>query len=165
LAILDVTIPGDGQPNISQGGKRWHHGFHQTEGLPEALVVGREALYLGWFYENYGARRDALDPLAIAEYLRVYTQPGALRAGFDYYRNLARDIADNQATLTRGKLTMPVLGLGGAKSWGRGLEVVHSLRRVATDVHGGVIEDAGHWLPEEQPDLVAQRLRDFFTAD
>jgi len=29
LAILDVTIPGIG-PDISQGGRRWHHAFHMT---------------------------------------------------------------------------------------------------------------------------------------
>jgi len=41
LAIVDVTVPGIG-PDISQGGKRWHHAFHMTPDLPEALVQGRE---------------------------------------------------------------------------------------------------------------------------
>jgi len=36
LTILDVTVPGIG-PDISQGGKRWHHAFHMTPELPEAL--------------------------------------------------------------------------------------------------------------------------------
>ncbi len=49
LAIIDVTIPGDGGPDISQGGKRWHHAFNRTPALPEALVTGREVVYLGWF--------------------------------------------------------------------------------------------------------------------
>jgi len=56
LGILDVSVPGDGSPNISQGGKRWHHAFHQTAALPEALTSGRESSYLGWFYDNYGAK-------------------------------------------------------------------------------------------------------------
>ena len=59
FAILDVTIPGDGSPNISQGGRRLHHAFHQTLDLPEALFTGREDIYIGWFYRNYGARSDA----------------------------------------------------------------------------------------------------------
>ena len=59
LTILDVTIPGIG-PDISQGGKRWHHAFHMTPDLPEALVIGREREYLSWFYESLqlAARRD-----------------------------------------------------------------------------------------------------------
>ena len=60
LAILDVTISGDGTPDISQGGRRWHHAFHQTLDLPEALVPGREDIYLGWFYRTYGDSPDAV---------------------------------------------------------------------------------------------------------
>lgn len=161
LAILDVTIPGDGSPNMSQGGRRWHHAFHQTLDLPEALIAGREDIYFGWFYQHYGAR--PLDPRDVAEYLRVYRQPGALRAGFAYYRAIPTDIADNQATAAGFKLPMPVLALGGDRSWGRRTEVAESLRRLAVDVQGGVIENCGHWIPEEQPEELLQRLLAFFA--
>jgi len=162
LAILDVAIPGDGSANISQGGKRWHHAFHQTPDLPEALIAGREALYLGWFYENYGARPDAIAPEAVAEYLRTYSQPGALQAGFDYYRNIPTDITQNETIVAEFKLPMPVLALGGSEGWGRGTEVLESCRRVATNVSGGVIAGAGHWIPEEQPEVLSEHLLAFF---
>jgi len=164
LAILDVTIPGDGSPNISQGGRRWHHALHQTPDLPEALIIGREDIYLGWFYRNYGARPDAIQEADIAEYLRVYRQPGALRAGFAYYRAIPRDIADNARTAARFKLPMPVLALGGDRAWGRGHEVIESLRRMAVDVQGGVMENCGHWMPEEQPRDLLRRLLAFFAC-
>jgi len=165
LAILDVAIPGDGNPNISQGGRRWHHAFHQTADLPEALIAGREDLYLGWFYRNYGARPDAVDDEAIAEYLRTYRDPDAFRAGLAYYRNLPADIAAIEAAVARGKLAVPVLALGGGAGWGRGEETLASCRRVATQVEGGVIADAGHWLPEEQPAAIAEAFARFFTDD
>jgi len=164
LAIIDVAIPGDGAKNISQGGKRWHHAFHQTPELPEALISGREAIYLGWFYRNYGFRPDAISDEAVDEYLRTYTAPGALHAGFEYYRNIPVDIAQNEAIVAKFKLPMPVLALGGAESWGRRDEVLHSCRRIATDVRGGVVAEAGHWIPEEQPAVLAQELREFFAA-
>jgi len=164
LAILDVAIPGDGSPNISQGGKRWHHALHQTLDLPEALITGREDIYLGWFYRNYGHHPNVIAPEDVAEYLRCYRQPGALRAGFSYYRNIARDIADNAAIAARFKLPMPVLALGGASGWGRGQEVADSLRRLATHVEGGVIENCGHWMPEEQPAELLCRLLAFFAV-
>ncbi len=164
LAILDVTIPGDGSPNISQGGKRWHHAFHQTMDLPEALVAGREDIYFGWFYRNYGHHPNVIPDDDIAEYLRCYRQPGALRAGFAYYRNIPRDIADNAAIAANFKLPMPVLALGGGSSWGRGSEVLHSLQRLATDVRGGVIANCGHWMPEEQPQELLHKLLDFFAG-
>lgn len=162
LAILDVTIPGDGSANFSQSGKRWHHGFHQTRDLPEALIAGREDVYLEWFFRNFGATQAAVSPDDIAEYLRTYRMPGALRAGFEYYRALDRDTLDNHEN---PKLDMPVLALGGACSWGRGLEVVESLRRVARDVRGGVVRGTGHWIPEEQPEQLVKAFKAFFKED
>ena len=163
LAVVDVAIPGDGGANISQGGRRWHHAFHQTSGLPEALISGREDIYLGWFYENYGATKNAISDTVVAEYLRAYREPGALHAGFEYYRNIPTDIANNEAILAKGLLPMPVLALGGAEGWGRGEEVLESCRRVATNVRGGVIANAGHWVPEEQPEVLVAELIDFFS--
>lgn len=162
LAILDVAIPGDGSPNISQGGQRWHHAFHQTAELPEQLTAGREDVYLGWFYRNYGHGPDVLDPEEIAEHVALYSRPGRMNAGFGYYRALAQDIADNQERLANGKLTVPVLGLGGDGGWGRRTEVLESVSRVAHTVSGGVVSRCGHWMPEEQPEEVASRLAAFF---
>jgi pimeloyl-ACP methyl ester carboxylesterase len=90
-------------------------------------------------------------------------QPGALRAGFAYYRAIPQDIADNQAIATSFKLPMPVLALGGDSSWGRRMEVVESLSRLAVDVRGGVIENRGHWIPEQQPEKLPRRLLQFFA--
>ena len=101
LTIVDVTVPGIG-PDVSQGGKRWHHAFHMTPDLPEALVAGRERAYLSWFYEAFSWQRGVFSTADIDEYLRTYSQPGALRAGFDYYRNIPRDIVDNRALLDAG---------------------------------------------------------------
>ncbi len=163
LAVLDVTIPGDGSTNFSQGGRRWHHAFHQTADLPEALIAGREDIYFSWFYRNWGHHPNVLTAADIAEYLRVYSQPGALRAGFSYYRNLARDIADNEAIAKTFKLPMPVLALGGNNAWGRRMEVLESLQRVASNVRGGVIDHCGHWMPEEQPQVLLQHLLPFLA--
>jgi hypothetical protein len=120
LTIVDVTLPGIG-PDISQGGKRWHHAFHMTPDLPEALVQGRERAYLSWFYEAFSWQRGVFAAADIDEYLRTYTQPGALRAGFAFYRNIPNDIADNRALLASGlRLKMPVLAVGGGREEARG---------------------------------------------
>lgn len=164
LTILDVTLPGIG-PDISQGGKRWHHAFHMTPDLPEALIQGRERIYLSWFLQAFSYQRDALTSADIDEYVRAYSQPGALRAGFSYYRNIPRNVATNQALLHSGlRLKMPVLALGGARaeSHGRGSEPAESMKLIADSVTGGVIADCGHCIPEEKPAELAKRLLDFF---
>ena len=164
LSIVDVTLPGIG-PDISQGGKRWHHAFHMTPDLPEALVEGRERAYLTWFYQSFSWRRDAFGAADIDEYLRTYSQPDALRAGFAFYRNIPRDTADNRSLAESGfRLPMPVLAVGGARaeSRGRGDEPEQSLRVIADDVHGVVIADSGHFVPEEQPGALAAHLLEHF---
>ena len=166
LTILDVTLPGIG-PDISQGGKRWHHAFHMTPDLPEALVAGRERAYLTWFYESFSWQRGAFGPADIDEYLRTYTQPGALRAGFAFYRNIPRDAADNRALQESGlRLKMPVLAIGGgrAEARGRGTEPAESLKIVADNVTGAVIADCGHFIPEEKPAELAKHLLEHFKS-
>ena len=165
LAILDVVIPGDGA-DFSQGGRRWHHAFFRTLDLPEALCSGREHLVVGWLFDNYGHRPNCISPEDQREYFRTYTRFGAFRAMLGYYRALPIDAEDNKAILARnGKLKMPVLALGGDKSFGRGMECIQSLQRVAENVQGGVIPDCGHWLAEEQPAVLADRLMAFFGEE
>lgn len=165
FSLLDVVIPGDGG-DFSQGGRRWHHQFHLTPDLPEALVAGREDIYLNWFYDNFAWRPDAITPQARSEYLRTYTQPGALRAGFSFYRAIPQDLADNKTLLESGfTMEMPVLAMGGEK-WearGRRTEPEESMRRIAKNVRGVVVADSGHFIPEENPDVVCAELRQHFT--
>jgi pimeloyl-ACP methyl ester carboxylesterase len=88
-----------------------------------------------------------------------------MRAGFNFYRALHQDVADNRATFATGfKLPMPTLGIGGGGSRGRGDLVVESLRRVANRADGGSIADCGHFIPEEKPEELARRLREFLSA-
>jgi pimeloyl-ACP methyl ester carboxylesterase len=165
LAILDVAIPGDGA-DFSQGGRRWHHAFFRTLDLPEALCFGREKLILGWLFENYGCRPNCISEEDRAEYYRTYTKFGAFRAMLAYYRALPIDAADNQAFLARnGKLRIPVLALGGDKSFGRGIECLESLQRVAEDVRGGLVPNSGHWVTEEAPEFIAAELLKFFGEE
>ena len=163
MAIFDVPVPGDGTPVMFAS--RWHHGLHWELDFPEALTAGREDIYLGFFYRNWGGRPDDISDAAQSEYVRAYRQPGAMRAGFNLYRATPQDVADNQVFLSEGKLKMPVLCYGGALGRGRGPLAMESWRRVAEDVRGGVIEECGHWIPEERPQWVVEQLLSFFGEE
>ncbi len=163
MAIFDVPVPGDGTPVMFNN--RWHHGLHWELDFPEALTAGREDVYLGFFYRNWGARPDAISEEAQREYLRTYRQPGAMRGGFNLYRATPQDVADNEAFREQGKLTMPILVYGGPHGHGRGMAAMESWQRVALDVRGGIAEGCGHWIPEERPDWVVQQLIAFFSEE
>ena len=163
LAILDVAIPGDGA-DFSQNGRRWHHALFRTLDLPEKLFEGREHLVINWLFENYGHLPNCILEADRQEYLRTYIKPGAMRALYGYYRALPQDGEDNRAWLAaNGKLKTPVLALGGNKSFGRGMETMESLQRVAENVVGGIVPDCGHWVAEEQPEFIARELLKFFS--
>ena len=163
LAILDVTIPGWGG-DFSEAGRRWHHQFHSVPDLPEALTRDREELYLGWFFKTFAYKPNAITDIDLKEYVRTYSQPGAMRAGFSYYRALPQDIKDNIKRIKKQKLQMPVLAIGGGVSYpngrGRGAHTAESLCRVAHNVTGKVFDNCGHFIPEEAP----QRLNDCLMA-
>ena len=160
FGLLDVVILG-GRVDIAQDGRRWHHAFHHTQDLPEFLTAGREREYLKWFYRNFAWRADAISEADIDEFARCYSKPGGMRAGFAYYRAAAQDARDNKALFEGGlRLEMPVLALGGEK-WearGRGMEPYECLKPICSNIAGEIVENAGHFLIEDQPDYVAERL-------
>jgi pimeloyl-ACP methyl ester carboxylesterase len=163
MAIFDAPVLGDGGPIEHHG--RWHFGFHALPGLPEALTEGREDIYLRFMSRAAGAHPDAISEQAQAEYVRAYSQPGAMTAGFNYYRAVPQDIADNTAFRESGrKLTMPVLVFGGdPQTRGRGMTALESWARIASQVSGGVAEHCGHWIPEERPQFVASEVLRHFS--
>lgn len=84
-----------------------------------------------------------------------------MRAGFEQFAAFEQDARDNQAFVAAGRLTMPVLAVGGALSFGPTMAVV--MRAGAVDVEEAVIADAGHWLMEEQPTATIAVVRTFLA--
>ena len=160
FALLDVVVPG-GTVDTSQGGRRWHHAFHQTPDLPEFLTAGRERAYLTWFYREFSWKPDAIPEDVIDEFVRCYASPGGMRAGFSYYRAVALDAQRNMELFASGlRFEMPCLALGGEK-WearGRAMEPYECLKPFCPNLVGEVVADAGHFLVEDQPEYVADRL-------
>jgi pimeloyl-ACP methyl ester carboxylesterase len=159
LAILDVPLPGIAPwDQIVQMPRTWHFRFYTVQDLPEMLIAGRELAYLKWFHNSEAVNSRAFTNDVEETYAREYAMPGALRAGFEYYRAFPEDARQNRAFAQR-KLTMPVLGIGGAGSLGP--IVGEELRHVALDVQAVQIDGAGHWVAEEQPEAVTDALLKF----
>ena len=165
LVIMDVPPAGffpPGRPPF------WWVLFHQTPDLPEALVQGKEMMYLSWFYHN-AYNPAAITQADINEYVSHYSAPGGMHAGFEYYRAFPQDVVQNQ-NYSKTKLTMPVLAVGGANSPVGGpnitmSSVVYGMKILAQNVQGIVVPNSGHWIPEEQPEFVIKMLENFFDGN
>ncbi|MGE0821301.1 MAG: alpha/beta fold hydrolase [Candidatus Binatia bacterium] len=162
LLIFEST-PGLARENeeIPLAGIRrlWHVFFHGgNPDLAELLVRDHLEVYLERMYSVACYNPALFTQAELAEYIRAYAQPGALRAGFHYYRAA---LEEDVAALTRctEKLPMPVRAWGGARFMG---DILPLWKRVADEVQGGVIDRCGHFVAEERPDFVLQQVHEFF---
>jgi pimeloyl-ACP methyl ester carboxylesterase len=158
FALMDAPLPGIGPwEEVLKSPLLWHFRFGGPD--MERLVAGRERIYLDRFWNEFSADPRSFGDAAREHYARLYAQPGAMHAGFSQFAAFDQDGIDNKAFVARGKLTMPVLAVGGEKSFGSTMAVV--MRAAATNVQELVIPASGHWLMEEQPAATVAALRAF----
>ena len=82
-----------------------------------------------------------------------------MHAGFAQFAAFDQDAIDNKAFVAAGKLEVPVLALGGEKSFGTTMAAV--MRFAASNVEEGVVPDSGHWIMEENPKATISLVRAF----
>jgi pimeloyl-ACP methyl ester carboxylesterase len=162
-----IPAPAGAIPTEAVNLKSWQFAFNRLNDLPEILVEGHERAYLTWIFATKSTRSYAIDPAAIDEYTRQYSAPGAMRAGFGWYRaNFnAAGLAQAQARAAK-RLTMPVLALGGSDGVGDALRA--TIAPLGDRVQGGAItgatEGCGHFLPEECPDELTEAVLKFWQS-
>jgi pimeloyl-ACP methyl ester carboxylesterase len=148
LVLIDAPLPGVGPwDEILKNPLLWHFRFGGPD--MERLVKGRERIYLDRFWNEFSADPRKFDEASRRHYASLYARPGAMHAGFEQFHAFDQDAVDNHAFLARGPLTMPVLAVGGEKSFGLTMAVV--ARAAATNVTPAVIPASGHWIMEENP--------------
>jgi pimeloyl-ACP methyl ester carboxylesterase len=149
FVLLDAPIPGIGAwDEILKSPLLWHFRFGGPD--MERLVAGRERIYLDRFWNEFSANPARFDEASRAHYAKLYALPGGMHSGFAQFAAFDQDAIDNRAWLATGHpLPMPVLAIGGEKSFGPTMATV--MRAAATQVTQAVVPDAGHWLMEEQP--------------
>ena len=149
FVLIDAPVPGVGPwEEILKNPLLWHFRFGGPD--MERLVAGRERIYLDRFWNEFSADPKHFDEASRAHYARLYALPGAMHSGFEQFHAFDQDAVDNRAWLaSKGKLTMPVLALGGEKSFGT--QMAEVMRAGASDVTGGIVPGSGHWIMEENP--------------
>ena len=158
LVVMDAFLPGvAGWEAIYNDPNIWHFRFHGP--TPEALVQGRERLFFEYFWNDLAADKARSIPEADRKaYTAAYSQPGRMRAGWAYFVSF-QQAAKDFARLSRTKLGMPVLVIGGEKSLGDAL--AQQMKLVALDVTVVVLKDTGHWVLEERPKETTEALEKF----
>ena len=170
LALLDVPHPDDFfselrmLPEHGKFGEKiddehpgypWWFAFHQVKGLPEKILEGRFHIYQDFLFDYLMKDSKSIGPKDRAIYHAAYSTRDAIRAGDAWYQTFTQDIIDSK---TYKKLEMPVLGLGSTGyTW-----LQAAVTPKATNFKVVKIENSGHFIPEEQPEVTLQLLMEFF---
>jgi pimeloyl-ACP methyl ester carboxylesterase len=159
--VIDAPLPGIGNwEEIKQSPLLWHFNFRGPD--EERLVAGRERIYLDRFYNELSADPKKIDEATRQHYAALYARPHAMHDAFEQFGAFNQDAVDNKALLAeKGKLTIPVLALGGEKSFGTAEADV--LRVVATNVTKGIVPGSGHWIMDENPKATTALIVDFLA--
>jgi pimeloyl-ACP methyl ester carboxylesterase len=147
--VMDAPLPGIGHwDDQLKNPKVWHFNFRGPD--VERLVAGRERILLDRFYNELSANPAGIDEETRDHYAALYARPGAIHDAFSgQFAAFAQDAIDNQKLVSKGKLTLPVLAIGGDHSYGDHLAT--EVGFAASNVRSAVIGNSGHWIMEEQP--------------
>jgi pimeloyl-ACP methyl ester carboxylesterase len=158
LVVMDAFLPGvAGWEAVYNNPGIWHFRFNGP--TPEALVRGRERIYFEYFWNDFAADKTRSIPEANRKaYAAAYARPGRMKAGWAYFVSF-NQAAKDFAQLSRTKLTMPVLAIGGEKSLGEVLG--GQMKAVARDVTVIVLKNTGHWILEENTRETTDALTKF----
>lgn len=162
FVLIDAPVPGVGPwEEILKNPLLWHFRFGGPD--MERLVAGRERIYLDRFWNEFSADPAHFDEASRQHYATLYAMPGAMHSGFAQFAAFDQDAIDNRKMLADyGKLKMPVLAIGGEKSFGTQMAAV--MRDAASDVREGVIPGSGHWIMEENPQATVAMVDAFLRG-
>jgi pimeloyl-ACP methyl ester carboxylesterase len=161
LALMDAFLPGvAGWETAYNHPAIWHFRFNGP--TPEALVRGRERTYFEHFWNDFAADKTRSVPESDRKaYAAAYARPGRMRAAWAYFAAWPRTAKEFEE-LSRTRLTIPVLVIGGEKSMGSLL--ADQAKLVAPNVTVVLLKDTGHWVLEERRDETTAALARFLSG-
>src|SRR5262245_12366008 len=161
LVLMDAFLPGvEGWEAIYNSPAIWHFRFNGP--TPEALVRGRERTFFEHFWNNFAADKTRSIPEADRQaYAAAYSRPGRMAAGWAYFVSFQQAAKDFER-LSRTKLIMPVLSIGGEKA--NGALLGRQIGIVAVNTNSITLPNTGHWVMEESPQATMDALVSFLTG-
>lgn len=162
----ECPLPGTSEYHAFKHDKNhWHFNFHG--GQPDMaawLVQGKERPYIQQFFDRFSYNQAVFTDDVVDHYAADYAVPGALQAAFYVYAAFETDAADNEEWLkTRGKLRMRNMVLTG-KNHALALGAEKMANEAFEDVNVCFVEEAGHYIAEENPEGFVKHILEFIAG-
>ena len=170
--VISMAVPPGGAmglafvTNLRQVQRSWYMFFFQ-HALADMVVAADDMAFIDLLWDQWSPGHDrAVDAGHVKDCLR---DPANLAAALGYYRATLGDgyqdpaLAEVQSAVN-GVPTQPMLYLHGRNDGCVGAEVAESARAMVTpNVTIEIIDDCGHFLQLEQPDVVNTRILEFLS--
>jgi pimeloyl-ACP methyl ester carboxylesterase len=160
LTLIDAGIPGvtlTEDIQLSDYKRKWNFIFQMLPDLPAELIKGKEDIYVGWWFKNKVCKPGAIAADDAAAYARAYAREGRMDAAMDYCRQIIADMEFNKRQF-KAKSPIRLLAVGGDHSIPN---MGEALKPYFENVTSLVVAESGHFVPEEQPAVLADALRAF----
>jgi pimeloyl-ACP methyl ester carboxylesterase len=151
--------------NSEQLKRSWYVFFFQHP-LADAVVPADDLAFVDLLWRDWSPGHDSIDDAADAK--ACLADAANLTAALGYYRATLGDgprhpAYDEIQTAGAAELTQPTLYLHGREDGCIGVDVAEAARTMSPWATVEVIDDAGHFLQLERPDVVNQRIVEFLT--
>lgn len=157
---------------VKQFLRSWYMLFFQIPTLPESLISKNDFEGIRKVFKETVGRKDSFSDADIEKYVEALRQPGAAKAGIDYYRgNIRRLVArmnkrGAKKSLVHGRIRVPTLFIYGEKDHAVVPATVNNVRGFIDAPYFELrIPDAGHWVQNEAPKEVNAALLKFLTSE
>lgn len=163
--VMDITPTYHMFKNTNQAfATGYYHWFFliQPDFLPETMIGNNPRYYLEEKLKRWSAKGSVFDKEAVDEYVRCFDKDSIHATCEDYRAGASIDMSDDEKDRNR-KISTPLLVLWGEKGFvNRTYDVLNVWKEYALDLSGEAL-DCGHFLPEEKPKEVSQKLKEFFN--
>ncbi|MEX0799801.1 MAG: alpha/beta hydrolase [Dehalococcoidia bacterium] len=142
----------------------WYQFFHQLPLAEELVGSSREAteIYLRHFLTHWSGGESVWTDEEVERFVDAFSQPGALRGGFNCYRAMFRA----GASMFSGDLTIhaPTLVLWGENDPLFKVEWADQLETFFKDLTFRSVPDCGHWLNRQKHELFNREVTEFLLT-
>ncbi len=168
LFLTETSIAGPemGQVLAQHINEIWHFPMNAAR-LASTFATGKEESFIPQFFTKWVYNTAAIQPEDLTEYIRTAKIPGVIECGASYYHK-QQSWADGGGVLPEKSLTMPLhfvgaeLGFGGYLG-GEDKAAFNTIAKFATNASYEVVDKCSHWVSEDRPVYLAERMKKFFS--
>ncbi|MHC5594958.1 MAG: alpha/beta fold hydrolase [Nostoc sp.] len=165
LIILNLPHPAkfaEGLRTFQQLQRSYYIFLFQLPWFPEVFLQSSDYQAIETIFKGTAVNKSAFTKADIDAYKNAAAKRGALTAMLNYYRNVFQQRMLNQ---NWGILEVPTLMIWGENDTALGKELTYNTATYVKDFQIKYIPNCGHWVQQEQPELVNYYMQKFLKTE